>query len=109
MSSTRVPSREFLAQATMIVRGDARLEFFRVEGATPMASEREGYETNFRIGGVNHLALAVDDLEEAVAALEAEGVEIVSPPSNVPNASGDRFAFIHDNERMLVEVFQPAA
>ena len=93
----------------MIVRGDARLEFFRVEGATPMASERQEFETNLRIGGVNHPALAVDDLDEAVAALEAKGVEIAYPPSVVPNGSGDRFAFIHDNERMLVELFQAAA
>lgn len=97
------------AQATMVVRGDARLEFFRVEGSTPMAPERQGYESNFRIGGINHLALAVDDLDETVATLEAQGVEIASRPANVPNASGDRFAFIHDNERMLVELFQPAA
>ncbi len=97
------------AQATMVVRGDARLEFFQVEGAAPMASGRQEIETNLRIGGINHLALAVDDLDETVAALAARGVEIASPPSDVPNESGDRFAFIRDNERMLVELFQPAA
>jgi catechol 2,3-dioxygenase-like lactoylglutathione lyase family enzyme len=96
------------AQATMIVRGDARLEFFQVDGAVPMTSERQEFETNIRIGGINHLALAVKDLDKAVAALEANGVEIAIPPSNVPNESGDRFAFIRDNERMLVELFQPA-
>lgn len=26
----------------------------------------------------------------------------------LPLVAGDRFAFIHDNERMLVELFQPA-
>ena len=97
------------AQATMVVRGDARLEFFQVEGATPMASERQEIETNLRIGGINHLALPVDDLDEAVAALAAKGVEIASAPADVPNGSGDRYAFIRDNERMLVELFQPAA
>ena len=97
------------ARATMIVRGDARLEFFQVEGAAPMARERQAFETNLRIGGINHLALAFDDLDQAVAALEAKGVEIASRPADVPNGSGDRFAFIHDNERMLVELFQTAA
>jgi catechol 2,3-dioxygenase-like lactoylglutathione lyase family enzyme len=96
------------AEAAMVVRGDARLEFFRIDGAAPMAPERQAFETNLRIGGVNHLALRVDDLDEAVAALEAKGVEIAIRPSDVPNASGDRFAFIRDNERMLVELFQPA-
>jgi catechol 2,3-dioxygenase-like lactoylglutathione lyase family enzyme len=95
-------------QATMTVRGDARLEFFRVEGAEPMTPERQEFQTSLRIGGINHLALAVDDLDEAVAALKADGVEIVIPPSNVPNASGDRYAFIRDNERMLVELFKAA-
>jgi catechol 2,3-dioxygenase-like lactoylglutathione lyase family enzyme len=97
------------AQATIVVRGDARLEFFQVEGAAPMTSERQAFEASLRLGGINHLALEVDDLDAAVAALEAKGVEIAIPPSDVPNGSGDRYAFIHDNERMLVELFQPAA
>jgi hypothetical protein len=36
-----------------------------------------------------------------------QGVEIVSGPKDVPNGGGDRFAFVHDNERMLVELLQP--
>jgi catechol 2,3-dioxygenase-like lactoylglutathione lyase family enzyme len=97
------------ARATIIVLGEVRLEFFQVEGAAPITSERQAFEASLRIGGINHLALEVDDLEEAVAALQAKGVEIAIPPSDVPNGSGDRYAFIHDNERMLVELFQPAA
>ncbi|WP_095447470.1 VOC family protein [Ochrobactrum quorumnocens] len=97
------------AQVAMLVRGQARLEIFQVEGATPMASEREDIETLLKRGGVNHFALNVDELEETIAALAAKGVEIVIPPTSVPNNSGDRFAYIRDNERMLVELFQPAS
>jgi len=96
------------AQAAMLVRGEARLEIFQVNGAAPMANEREEIETFLKLGGVNHFALNVDELEETVAALSAKGVEIVIPPSNVPNHSGDRFAYIRDNERILVELFQSA-
>ncbi|ASV86527.1 glyoxalase/Bleomycin resistance /Dioxygenase superfamily protein [Ochrobactrum quorumnocens] len=74
-----------------------------------MASEREDIETLLKRGGVNHFALNVDELEETIAALAAKGVEIVIPPTSVPNNSGDRFAYIRDNERMLVELFQPAS
>ena len=73
-----------------------------------MANEREDIETFLKRGGVNHFALNVDELEETVAALAAKGVEIVIPPSSVPNNSGDCFAYIRDNERMLVELFQSA-
>lgn len=97
------------AEVAMLVRGEARLEIIQVEGAAPMSNERKEIETFLKIRGINHFALIVDDLEEAVAALAAKGVEIVIPPSSVPNHSGDRFAYIRDNERMLVELFQSAS
>jgi methylmalonyl-CoA/ethylmalonyl-CoA epimerase/glyoxylase I family protein len=65
-------------------------------------------QSNLKIGGINRYAIQVEDLDEAVSTLHAKGVEIVSPPKDVPNGGGDRFAFIHDNERMLVKLFQPA-
>jgi catechol 2,3-dioxygenase-like lactoylglutathione lyase family enzyme len=95
------------AQVTMIACGDARLELFQVEGAGPMENERKEIKTILTIGGVNHFGLIVDDLDETVATLAAKGVEIAIPPSAVPNGSGERFAYIRDNERMLVELFQP--
>jgi catechol 2,3-dioxygenase-like lactoylglutathione lyase family enzyme len=97
------------AKVTMIVRGDARLELYQVEGAAPMMSERKEVETILKFEGVNHLGLTVEDLDATITALEAKGVEIVIPPTAVPNESGDRFAFIRDYERNLVELFQVAA
>lgn len=95
-------------RAAFIERGDLRLELFEVDGAAPMAAAREQPATNLRIGGINHFAIRVDGLDRAIADLAALGVEIVSPPRDVPDGSGDRFAFIHDNERMLIELFEPA-
>nr|WP_280759661.1 VOC family protein [Rhizobium leguminosarum] len=65
-------------------------------------------ETMLSIGGVNHFGLVVDDLDGIVWTLAEKGIEIVIAPSAVPNGSGDRFAYIRDNKRMLVELFQSA-
>lgn len=96
------------ARVSMIVRGDARLELYQVEGAAPRVADRLRVDTILKAVGINHLALTVDDLYASVADLEARGVEITIPPTFVPNDSGDRFAFIRDNEQMLVELIEPA-
>lgn len=95
-------------QAAFIGRGDLKIELFQNDQATPMAEERRRAETNLRIGGINHFAIEVSDLDGTVEELRQKGVEVVSPPRDVPNSGGSRFAFIHDNEQMLVELFQPA-
>jgi catechol 2,3-dioxygenase-like lactoylglutathione lyase family enzyme len=95
-------------QAAFIGRGSLKIELFQNEQATRMAEDRRRAETNLRIGGINHFAIEVVDLDETVAALQEKGVEVVSPPREVPNSGGSRFAFIHDNEQMLIELFQPA-
>jgi catechol 2,3-dioxygenase-like lactoylglutathione lyase family enzyme len=95
-------------QAAFIGRGSLKIELFQNEQATRMAEDRRRAETNLRIGGINHFAIEVVDLDETVAALQEKGVEVVSPPREVPNSGGSRFAFVHDNEQMLIELFQPA-
>jgi catechol 2,3-dioxygenase-like lactoylglutathione lyase family enzyme len=95
-------------QAAFIGRGSLKIELFQNEQATRMAEDRRRAETNLRIGGINHFAIEVVDLDGTVAALQEKGVEVVSPPREVPNSGGSRFAFIHDNEQMLIELFQPA-
>ena len=93
-------------KAMFIANGDIRLELFETQGALPMAPERSAAPTNLKIGGINHVALAVDDLDAAVEELKAGGVRVASEPREVPDGHGDRFAFIHDNEGMLVELFE---
>jgi catechol 2,3-dioxygenase-like lactoylglutathione lyase family enzyme len=95
-------------QAAFIGRGALKLELFQNEQASPMAEDRCRAETNLKIGGINHFAIEVPNLDATVTALEARGVKVVSPPREVPNSGGSRFAFIHDNEQMLVELYQPA-
>jgi catechol 2,3-dioxygenase-like lactoylglutathione lyase family enzyme len=97
------------AQLSMIVRGDARLELIAAEGAAPAAPERREVDTILKVEGVNHFALPVGDVDAVVAELTEKGVAVVIPPTDVPNGSGDRFAFVRDNERNLIELLQPAA
>ena len=93
-------------RAAFIGRGDIRIELFQNADAAPMSDERRQPETNLRIGGIGHLALGVADLDVAVDDLQGRQVEIVAPPREVPDGSGSRFAFIRDNEGMLVELFE---
>jgi catechol 2,3-dioxygenase-like lactoylglutathione lyase family enzyme len=94
------------ARVAFVGRGDLILELMQVEGAEAMPAEREQPATNLRIGGINHFAIAVDELDRTVEELAATGVEVASPPRDVPDGSGARYAFVRDNERMLVELFQ---
>ncbi len=95
-------------KAVFIGRGDFRMELFQNDQATPMSAERQAAPTNLKIGGMNYFAILVEDVNAAIAELQAKGVEVISPPKQVPNSGGDRFAFTHNNEGMLVELFQPA-
>lgn len=57
-------------KAAFVGRDNLRLELFQNEQATPMAGERQVAETNLRIGGINHFAIGVTDLDGTVAALK---------------------------------------
>ncbi|WP_295563000.1 VOC family protein [uncultured Sphingomonas sp.] len=97
------------AQVAFIGRGAVKLELFQIDGAAPMAPERKEVLSNLRIGGINHFAISVDDIDATLAELLANGVEQAYPVSDVPDGSGDRWVFIRDNEGMLIELYQTAA
>ncbi|MDG6080272.1 bleomycin resistance protein [Erythrobacter litoralis] len=97
------------AKVAFIARGSLRLELFQIEGASPMATERKEAVSNLSIGGINHFAIVVDDLDKTVAELQADGVELAYTVNDVPDGSGDRWTFIRDNEGMLIELYQPAS
>lgn len=97
------------ARVAFIGRGAVKLELFRIDGAAPMAPERKEALSNLRIGGINHFAILVDDIDATLAELLANGVEQAYPVRDVPDGSGDRWVFIRDNESMLIELYQTAA
>jgi catechol 2,3-dioxygenase-like lactoylglutathione lyase family enzyme len=94
------------ARAAMIGRGGVRIELIQPDVADPIRPEQLDVATTLRSGGTHHLALAVADLNATLAALAAEGIEIAIAAGTVPDGSGDRFAFVRDNERMLVELVE---
>ncbi len=66
-------------QAAFIGLGNLKIELFQNDQATPMAEGRRHAETNLMIGGINHFAIEVMDLNATDAALQEKGVEVVSP------------------------------
>lgn len=97
------------ASVAFVGLGTLRLELLQVEGAAPAAAARSDRRANLRLGGINHLAIGVIDIEAVIADLAAKGVEIASAPAEVPGSGGDRFAFILDGEGMLIELYQRAS
>jgi lactoylglutathione lyase len=57
--------------------------------------------------GVEHIALAVDDIDAAVAELDAKGAEFWQRPT--PTPTGNRNAFVRAPQGVLVELVQVGA
>ena len=59
-------------------------------------------------GGIHHLALGVDDMEQTAQALGASGVRLLGDGKPQHNVAGERIAFIHPADFLgaLVELEQ---
>lgn len=79
---------------TLIYRiGDAKVELLiPLDEAGPVARflEREG-------PGLHHLALEVDDVEDAVEHVDAEGLEVLDAPPR-EGVEGSRISFLHPRD-----------
>jgi len=62
-------------------------------------------------GGIHHLALGVDDMEQTAQALGASGVRLLGDGKPQHNVAGERIAFIHPADFLgaLVELEQHEA
>jgi glyoxylase I family protein len=54
--------------------------------------------------GLRHLALAVEDLDEAIADLKAKGVTV--EPVRLDDLTGKRFAFFKDPDNLPLELYE---
>ncbi len=54
--------------------------------------------------GLRHLALRVDDLDDAIASLQSHGVE--SEPVRVDEYTGKRFTFFADPDALPLELYE---
>ncbi|GAP98017.1 VOC family protein [Leptolyngbya sp. NIES-2104] len=94
-------------KAAFMSLGEFRLEIFEVENAEPMPTYRNEVATNIQVRGLNHIALAVEDIETTVHTLKQQGIEFVTDLAEIPNSQGERYTFFKDNNGVLIELFQP--
>ncbi len=91
------------AVVATLARGGVELEVFCREGSAPMTEERKDPDLDPRTQGVKHFCLGTDRLEELVAHLREQGVEIVVGPVRMgPNT----LYYIHDNNGNPIELMQ---
>ncbi|MEM9566812.1 MAG: VOC family protein [Cyanobacteria bacterium P01_E01_bin.34] len=76
--------------------------------ASPQTSDLEApddFAERLQQPGIGHFAFFVDDVDAAIASLEALGVQPVLPPTSFPD-SGRRVAFFEDNNGHLIEFLE---
>ena len=77
--------------------GDSELEIFAIHGAPPRPNYPEAQ-------GLRHLAFRVDDVEQAVKDMEAQGIEC--EPVRLDPYSQRRFTFFHDPDGLPLELHE---
>ena len=87
----------------MLRHGDFRIELFEVPGAKPLPPDRRNVDDDVRTHGTKHLALGVQDVRAALAALKQRGVEVAMDVFQIENTCG---CFIRDNSGNVIELLQ---
>ena len=96
----RIPIREEAVNAFLALPGDdPRLEL------TCNIGREEPYEIGT---GYGHIALSIDDLDEALERLAAEGVEPEKPPYTI-REGGSRLCFVRDPDGYRIELIEVAS
>ncbi|MBX9649907.1 MAG: VOC family protein [Xanthobacteraceae bacterium] len=100
---TELPGREL----AYIIGPDG----FRIElisgGKGPRSPSGADFGEHLSVRGANHLCFHVDDVDEAVAAIETAGAEPFFPPTDYPVGAERRIAFFKDIEGNVIEFAGP--
>jgi glyoxylase I family protein len=80
--------------------------FLQAGSTTIELIERANYTAPL-VGGWEHLAFTVPDVDAAYAELKALGVPFHVEPKNVPDPAEARIAFFKDPDGNILELFQP--
>lgn len=83
--------------------GDSRIELLEaISPESPIARF-----IGKRGPGIHHLTLAVDDLQEKLSMLEAQGIKLINSTPRV-GAGGESIVFLHPSstEKVLIELLQ---
>ena len=65
------------------------------------------FAEHFNMGGIQHIAFAVEDVDETMAELARRGVEPFVPATSFPEGAERRVAFIKDPEGNVIEFATP--
>jgi len=96
----RIPIREEAVNAFLALPGDdPRLEL------TCNIGREEPYEIGT---GYGHIAVSIDDLDEALERLGGEGVEPEKPPYTI-REGGSRLCFVRDPDGYRIELIEVAS
>jgi catechol 2,3-dioxygenase-like lactoylglutathione lyase family enzyme len=87
-----------------LVSGNAKIEL--MAGASNRQAPTADVLSSMDPSRLHHFSLAVDDLDATVAALGAEGVDLIGGPMEVPEIA-QRIAFIPDNLGNIIELTEP--
>lgn len=100
VESVTAPQQEF--RTVLISAGDAALEL--IEPLSPKGSIAKFLEE--RGGGMHHLSLGVDSIEQELKSLQAKGIRLVNKePQSLPSG---QVAFVHPHSTggVLIELIQ---
>lgn len=71
----------------------------------PKSDIPDDFSARLQQPGIGHFAFLVADVDAAMVALQAKGVEILVPPTSFPD-SGRRLSFIADNNGYAIEFLE---
>lgn len=77
--------------------GNSQIELFSFPNAPKRLSHPEGC-------GLRHLALEVDDIEQAIKELESNGIEV--EPIRVDEFTLRKFTFFQDPDKLPIELYE---
>ncbi len=95
---------EFKTDTATFKLGDSAIEL--VEGKTEDSAIRKFVDA--KGPGIHHIAVVVEDIENAIATLKSEGVKLIDETPR-PGKENSRVAFIHpkSTEKVLYELVEP--
>jgi len=89
-----------------IKKGDFRIELIDTGDRKPATPTPMAFDEFLRMPGFSHLCFRVDDVDAAMADIEAQGIAPELPPTDFPDV-GRRVAFFRDIEGNYLELAGP--
>lgn len=80
------------------------LELFCFKDYNPLPEYRKNLLDDLKTIGTKHLALGVENIDEVVEELSEKGVFFPEKPKL--GATGHRYTFFHDPDRILIELYE---